>query len=342
MADDRQIIDFNPIYPWIRSRLLEGTWPGGPDVGAWPTSGKRVHRAWGLVEQSEWSYGPDDAWPPDEPPNLDQLAKKHRHNRYVRIRSAADCDKALATHTGVVTASFDIVHRDWGSAPQGRIPLPAKGVIPDVGHRIALIPLDDKPQQFAFPNSWGVEWGDRGWGYMTHAYFDRFVTDAWFMDAHKEEFPPYESNMGIQYRDWMHYDVFGRALLAVEVNDLDKDERIGWCFLIDLKPVFEVEEFFVMPAYRRKGYGTELMKRVLEAAQFIDRSVLFWISHPDWNANQRPITQAFLENFGFVISGRDVRWASAKATLTIAPPMRSSEPPIPPPLAPAGPLWCPK
>jgi GNAT superfamily N-acetyltransferase len=273
-----------------------------------------------MVEQSEWSYGPSDDWPPTEPPGLDQLARKYRQNRYVRIRSAADCAKGLATRIGGVNASFEIVHRDWCNAPQARIPLPAKGVIPDVGHCVPLLMVDEKSQQFAFRNSWG-EWGDRGWGYMTYEYFCRFVTDAWFMDAAIEEFPPYKNNTGIQYRDWMHYDVFGRAALGIEVNDLDKDERIGWCFFVDLKPVFEVEEFFVMPAYRRKGYGTALIRRVLEEAKFIDRSVLFWISHPDWNDNQRPITQAFLEKFGFSFSGPDVRWASAKATLGTAPPM---------------------
>jgi hypothetical protein len=260
MTEDRKKIEFNPIWPWIRARLLEGTWPGGPDVGAWPTSGNRVSRAWGGVEQADWSYGPSDPWPPTEPPGLDQLAKKHRRSRYIRIRSAADCAKGLASGIGVVDASFDIVHQDWGKAPNGYIPLPAKGVIPDVGHCIPLLMVvdehgrmvkrsdigDEKSQRFGFPNSWGVEWGDRGWGYMTYEYFDRFVTDAWFMDAAKEAPPPPQK--GITYLDWMYHDVFGRKNIVIEVNDWDRDERIGWCFFVELGSVFEVEEFFVMPA----------------------------------------------------------------------------------------------
>jgi GNAT superfamily N-acetyltransferase len=285
---------------------------------------------------------------------LDQLAKKHRHSRYIRIRSAADCAKGLATGLGVVDASFNIVSQDWGNAPNGQIPLPAKGVIPDVGHCVPLMivvdehgrilrepdSVDEKRRRFGFPNSWGVGWGDRGWGYMTYEYFDRFVTDAWFGDAMQEPTPPPQT--GITYLDWMYHDLLGRKNIVIEVNDWDRDERIGWCFFVEIGSVFEVEEFFVMPAYRRQGYGSGLIKILFQGAKRFNRSILFWISHPDWNANQRPITQAFLDKFGFAISGRDVNWASAKATLGIAPPMCPSGRPIPPPLAPMGPLWRPE
>jgi GNAT superfamily N-acetyltransferase len=275
-----------------------------------------------------------------EPPNLDQLAKKHRRNRYIRIRSAADCAKGLASNIGVVQASFDIVGDDWSNAPDGCIPFPEEGVTPEAAHTVAVVIVDEENQIFAFPNTWGVEWGNRGWGYMPYEYFDEFVTDAWFLDAMKDPAPPLQS--GITFLDWMYHDVFGRTNIVIEVNDWDRDERIGWCFVVEIGTVFEVEEFFVMPAYRRKGYGTGLMRTLLKAGEIFNRSILFWISHPDWNDNQRPVTQAFLQKFGFAISGRDVRWASAKATLGMAPPMRPSGRPIPPPLAPMGMMWHPK
>jgi GNAT superfamily N-acetyltransferase len=355
MSKDPEIPpELNPVYPWIRSRLLEGTWPGGPDVGAWPASGNRVQRAWGLVERSDWSYRPSDGWPPTEPPGLDQLAKKHRNNRYIRIRSAADCEIGIASGIGVVGASFDIVSQDWGNAPNGYIPVPAEGVIPDVGHCVPLMivvdehgrileesdSVDEKNRRFGFPNSWGVGWGDRGWGYMTYDYFDQFMNDAWFIDAFPE--PPLPPQSGIRCVHWAYIDIFGRKNFVIEVNDWDRDERIGWCFFVEIGTVLEVEEFFVMPAYRRQGYGTGLMQILLDGAKDENRPILFWISHPDWNANQRPITQAFLEKFGFAISGRDVRWASAKAALGMAPPMVPSGRPLPAPLAPMGARWRPE
>ena len=340
MTDDsKPPLQINGDYPWIRARLLEGTWPGSPDVGAWPTSVQRVVRGWGSVELSDWpNYRPGDEWPPVEPPHLDELAKKHRRNRYIRIRSAADCAKALAKHIGGVHASFEIVGHDWSNAPEGCIPLPEDGVVPEAGHTVAVALVDETNQLFAFPNTWGVEWGDHGWGYMTYEYFDRFVTDAWFVDAMREPQPPRQS--GICYLDWMYHDVFGRKNIVIEVNDWDRDERIGWCFFVEIGSFFEVEEFFVMPAYRRKGYGTGLIRTLLKAGEIFNRSILFWISHPDWSDKQCPVTEAFLEKFGFSISSRDVPWASAKATSGRTPPLRPGSVFLPP-LAPTGARWRP-
>ena len=41
------------------------------------------------------------------------------------------------------------------------------------GHAILLVGYDDKTKVFKFQNSWGVEWGDKGYGYIPYDY----VTD---------------------------------------------------------------------------------------------------------------------------------------------------------------------
>jgi C1A family cysteine protease len=38
------------------------------------------------------------------------------------------------------------------------------------GHAILLIGYDDKTKVFKFQNSWGVGWGDKGYGYIPYDY----------------------------------------------------------------------------------------------------------------------------------------------------------------------------
>lgn len=49
--------------------------------------------------------------------------------------------------------------------------------IPDInnedllgGHAVLLVGYDDKTKVFKFQNSWGIEWGDKGYGYIPYQY----------------------------------------------------------------------------------------------------------------------------------------------------------------------------
>lgn len=63
-----------------------------------------------------------------------------------------------------------------------------KGVVPypepyeDIvgGHAITLCGYDDTTSLFLFKNSWGIEWGDNGYGYLPYKYFEeRLADDCW-------------------------------------------------------------------------------------------------------------------------------------------------------------------
>src|ERR1700733_123521 len=112
----------SPLYGFVRSRQLEGTYPGEPSTGIWPTTAMRVLRGWGAVRDKEWIYEPD-SWPPNEPPGLDKKAKNNRVLRYQRIHDALECKWALA-FSGPLLTSFEITSQ-WFSAANGIIELPS-------------------------------------------------------------------------------------------------------------------------------------------------------------------------------------------------------------------------
>ena len=49
------------------------------------------------------------------------------------------------------------------------------------GHAITLVGYDDSTQAFKYQNSWGVEWGDKGFGYIDYRYFSKVCRSAFVM-----------------------------------------------------------------------------------------------------------------------------------------------------------------
>ena len=79
-------------YGFVRSRQLEGTFPGVPETGVWTITSQRIAYGWGLVNFKDWPDSPNDGeWPPIEPDGLDRLAKGMRLGPYHRTRSLKDC-----------------------------------------------------------------------------------------------------------------------------------------------------------------------------------------------------------------------------------------------------------
>ncbi len=323
---DSPEIEYSPMYSYIRALQIEGTYP--EDAGAWPISTLRVLKGWGAVTEQSWPYvGDADKWPPQEPPGLDKLAKKRRKNRYQRIRTANECFKGVYSLAGAVTASFRIKKEDWWyNAPGGVIPMPASGVEPNAGHDVAIIPIprDERPGYFCFANSWGTKWGDRGFGYLSHEYFDQYMIESWFewVEPFNKRPPGNIPDHGICNLQWGYDDLlFGRQTFVMEVYDATEDERIGWVFAHDMNGQLEAEEFFVRPAYRNQGYGTRLMGLLMERSQTLNRPVLIWLPHPDCSVRHFPAASAFLSKFGFSISGSHVHWAGGIAAKGVLPSM---------------------
>jgi C1A family cysteine protease len=44
---------------------------------------------------------------------------------------------------------------------------------------ICIVGYDDDKKLIKFKNSWGTKWGDKGYGYLSYNYVDKFLTDAW-------------------------------------------------------------------------------------------------------------------------------------------------------------------
>jgi C1A family cysteine protease len=69
--------------------------------------------------------------------------------------------------------------KDKGVHKTGIIPDPSPGDKAIGAQAICIVGYDDDKKLVKFKNSWGPEWGDNGYGYMSYNYVEKFLSDAW-------------------------------------------------------------------------------------------------------------------------------------------------------------------
>ena len=316
-------------YNFVRSRQLEGTYPGDAETGVWPITCNRVSFGWGSVTDGDCPRTMSrEIWPPPEPPGLDAKAKTMRSHHYQRVRSASECC-VLLYHMLPVSAAFEITEQ-WFSAQNGVIRMPRPDG-PIVGsHCIRIVEFDVR-LGFVFVNSWSEKWGNQGFGLLPFEYFDKYLVSAWARHA----VGPSSDSMGCKgtiTMAWGQFDPLGtlahggQVMHGSEVYDATNDERIGWAFAVHRDGFLDVEELFVRPQYRARGHGTQLVEMLLKLAAKLKRPLRLWVPFADWTPSNIPLVERIAEKLGLRLFHADVRWASALALDPAAlPPAHQTE-----------------
>ena len=302
---------FSPMYNFVRSRELEGTFPGGPETGAWIVTSMRIMRGWGGPDEKDWSYnGRAEDWPPVAPPGIDALAKAHRIWDYRRVRTLQDGKQAIVGKRLVIVA-FDIIDQDWFNAKGGIIPMPAPGRGCNAAHAVVIVGYNDNKKLLKIANCWGTSWGDHGYGYLPYDYFNNFLSEAWILGGVAKQYPPSKIN-GVEEICWGGIDN-GDGLHGVEFYDRRNDERIGWAFARPIDGFCDVEEFFVRPEYRGKGYGRRLCMMLRTLSQHMQSPIRLWVPHADAESRNMAAVEKVAGKLGLEIEASGVPWASYKA-----------------------------
>ena len=114
------------------------------------------------------------------PPTAEQrrAAVPYRSKSYARVTTIGEMEAYLLTNCFVAGV---MVHERFMDAPGGIVPMPEPGCEYLGGHAICMVGFDRRNHMFKFANSWGTQWGDRGFGHIGYATLQALLMDAWGM-----------------------------------------------------------------------------------------------------------------------------------------------------------------
>ncbi|MEM2986954.1 MAG: C1 family peptidase [Nitrososphaerota archaeon] len=106
---------------------------------------------------------------------MNENAKQYKGIAYARLISINDMKHSLLLN-GPFVAGVQ-VFEDWMSN-KGEI-IKKNSSMSMGSHAICFVGYNDDERCFVFKNSWGINWGDHGYGKLSYDYVNSYCQDAW-------------------------------------------------------------------------------------------------------------------------------------------------------------------
>lgn len=169
------------LFVYYNGRDLDG-WPEADD-GATIRSCIKATNKLGIPPEKDWRYLKRNLL--TEPPSeVYEKASQLKVVGYKRIdhRNINNIRRALAQGLPVVFG-FEVFESFMSDkmALTGKMSLPEKGESSDGGHAVVIVGYDDAKQHVIVRNSWGRDWGARGYFYMPYVFVTnpKYCADFW-------------------------------------------------------------------------------------------------------------------------------------------------------------------
>ena len=184
--------DGKDVYPsrlfiyWNERSVENST---GSDSGACIRDGMKCVHQIGACEEEKWPY--DISKFIDTPPQtcFDNAAL-HKSHAYRRIHFDIMRLRTYLNDGYPIIFGFT-VYESFESdevAKTGLMTMPSEGEKVLGGHAVLMVGFDDKSKHFIVRNSWGEEWGDKGYFYMPYDFVDETnCCDFWIMETVSED-----------------------------------------------------------------------------------------------------------------------------------------------------------
>ena len=224
---------------------------------------------------------------------------------YHRISDATTAIRTLDLGAQV-RFSFELTS-EWYDPPDGIVPQPAADAVVRGSHAVPLTGFDRTTGRFTFPNSWGEEWGDKGWGSINREFFDARIVEAWTPCFHGFGIP-YESKEGIVCLEWKCTPDEDFGVHCREIVAADTDTRLAWAFCFKRNGMLDIEDVFVWPTERGKGYGRELVRMLLSLRRSTKLPLRLLVSFADTTPRFLPGVIAIARRLNLGLFEARERW----------------------------------
>lgn len=179
LASGQQWTKLSRLYLYWHERQLEGAI--NEDSGAYIRDGMKVLQKLGVAPEADYPY---DVRQFTQTPTAqaEAAASAFRISSYRRVNDVHDLKAALAERLPVIIG-MEVYPGFETVGANGRVPMPKVREKSLGGHAVLAVGYRDysKPGTgvVIVRNSWGTEWGDKGYCYIPYAYFAKYVTDMW-------------------------------------------------------------------------------------------------------------------------------------------------------------------
>lgn len=303
-------------YTYVRGLELTGYHPAS--IGEWLVTIHRLRHGEGEPSeddpQSMLEFDDGAPLPPTSKIPSERLIKTRA---YRRIRSS---DEGVAYMKRIGRAFQCCLHTfaSWAMPKDGYIPLPEPGQPPgSYEHCVPILTLDEFQRRFGFKNSWGP-WGlnNIGLGFIDFEYVDRYGFEAWalYEDPVLGDIR-FSKGDSFEVMQWVMLDEHGRSIHGIQVVYFEafQETRMAWAFILETPTHLELEELYVLPAYRGRGYSKILTDAVNSLVSVKQKPLRMWVPFAD-TKEQAPATYQRLLAVGKRLNVRFVQcptiWAA--------------------------------
>jgi C1A family cysteine protease len=180
LKDGAQFADLSRLFLYYNERVIEGT--VDQDSGAFIRDGIKSLAKQGVCTEPEWPYKISRF---TKKPSRDcyRAAKKHRILSYHRITTVDEMRNCLAEGFPFVFG-FTVydAFESAAVAKSGVLNMPGPKEKMAGGHAVMAVGYDDAARRFVIRNSWGSDWGQKGYFTMPYDYLspdNNLADDFW-------------------------------------------------------------------------------------------------------------------------------------------------------------------
>lgn len=174
----------NPAYRPSRMFIYwnERSADGDPtqDNGSTIQVGLDTTKHFGVCPAGMWPYTQATLF--KQPPESCYNEKEDAINKYQYVNSLDDAKQSLAQGFPVIVGMAVYPQLDGAEiAENGILTMPGPNDTQDGGHAVLAVGYNDETQQLIIRNSWGTDWGIKGYFYMPYAYAENpdYVFEMW-------------------------------------------------------------------------------------------------------------------------------------------------------------------
>jgi C1A family cysteine protease len=147
------------------------------DVGAQNRDVVKTLAKFGVCHEATWPYKVEDFEKPPQPQQITE-AKQHLITQYWRCPSLYSIKVCLAQGfplIGGFTCPESLESDETTKTGIVQYPKPDEAYVG--GHAVLFVGYNDATKLLKFENSWGTNWGDKGFGYLPYKYVETWLAD---------------------------------------------------------------------------------------------------------------------------------------------------------------------